>query len=384
MSVVKTMSHVRTKDVAGQFMYDQRSLYKSYSKTIVYANRTGRYITVIDRSGIRVPVKSEPWSAAYKADFVIRTNFSVSFEQVEDVKNFLLGDKFEMSKTPTLILFKEQFLKKYSETMANISGSRSPYGISVTIESSISGEELRKFSELYISNHDIVLTVEDDESVMHPFADASLMYDRYREMIESDNTSFGIEVIDNEHQIGDRFIYVMKTVYRIRPLRDPTRESGVYLVVSDPLAFQPIAHSVKMTFEEAKEKVGLYATAEEAETGGNPTLLSERALVETRAKTELETAMLKSQLNKAESDLKIEERKTKTLDEEYKREKMRLEREMVDLKAIYETRKMKLEDEYNERLAKRNDSSAIIKFFAATVTAGLAVALAMLKLQKSS
>jgi hypothetical protein len=384
MPVLKTMSHVRTKDTIGDQAFDQRSLYKSYSKTIVYVNRTGRSITVIDRMGVRVQVKSEPLSVAFKPDFIIRTNFSISYEQVEDVKNFLLSERFDMSKNPMLVLFKEQFLKKYAEVMANICGSRSPYGISVIIESSVSGDELRQYGELYISNHDIVVTVEDTDSVLHPFSDSSLMYDRYREMIESDHTSFGIEVVDNEHQIGDRFLYVMKKVYRVRPLRDPTRASGVYLVISDPLAWDPLGKQTFMTFDEAKTKIGLHPTAEEAETGGNPELLSEKALVEAKAKSEAETAALKSQLNQAETNLRLEEKKTKALDEEYKREKLRLEREMVDIKAMYETRKMKLEDEFSERIANRNDSASAIKFFAATVTAGLAVALAMLKLQKSS
>lgn len=372
MSAVKTMSHTRTKDVAGDFVFDQQNLYRSFTKTIAYVNRTGRSMMVIDRSGMRVWVRSEAWSSVQKQAFLILTNFTIPVDSIEEIKTFLLSEQYDTCKSQLMQVFREEFLRKYTEYQNRVTGGRVYCGISVTIESSISVDEFQDNNELYIANHDIVVTNEDNPATLHPFTDTSLLYDRYRELIDERNVAFGVEFVDNTKAVGDRFFYALKRTVRIKSVVDLTRESGVYVMFYDSNSRKPVGNVEYFTFEEAEKAIGLYASAEEAETGGNPEKLAERAVLK-----------LREELAAAEASYRLEEKKAATLVEENKREKLKLEQELLTIKNMYEMRKMRLENEFADRTARRSDDSSIIKFFAATVTAALAVALAMLKLQKA-
>ena len=192
--------------------------------------------------------------------------------------------------------------------------------------------------------------------------------------VHRDSSSFGysVELVDNAGKYGDRFVNIGNRVYRISPRQDSTRKDGIYVVSNNPVTGKFDLTDVCLvyhTFEEAKEKVGLYNSCEEAYNLGDISLARKIEL----SNMEQSLAVMKNemQMAKQKHDMEMLEknRELKTLEMERERHAqiMAEAKERADIAASLERQRIK--DYYEDKAYQRKDQSEMLKFIPAVVVA---------------
>jgi hypothetical protein len=172
-------------------------------------------------------------------------------------------------------IFKESFFRQYEDHRFT--------PIQVILDCVVKEERLEEHRSLYIANRDIVVTLDHpSQAPDHPHSYSVLLQERYQEMAKTiHGLTFSIELIDNEHQIGERFIYLAKQLLQLKPRVDPLRASGVYVGITDQDQYgKPIINVGRFELEEAEEKLGLFKTREEAISGGDVKTLRQEQVAE--------------------------------------------------------------------------------------------------------
>ena len=103
-----------------------------------------------------------------------------------------------------------------------------------------------------------------------------------------------VTVVDNKREVPMYFMYAGKRVIEIPTIVDHKRDSGVYSWISTKGTRDLVPCQEFMSVQDAREKLGLYASRYEAESNGNP----ERLL-------EAEEARLKSELKQKEREIQV-------------------------------------------------------------------------------
>jgi len=112
-----------------------------------------------------------------------------------------------------------------------------------------------------------------------------------------------VTVVDNKHEVPMYFMYAGKQIIEIPTIVDHKRDSGVYSWVSTKGKTDLVPNQAFMTVQEAREKLGLYASRYEAESNGNPERLLEAE--EARLKSELKHKEREIQVSKHDNQLEM-------------------------------------------------------------------------------
>ena len=344
---------------------------RNYSDTtglgqrITFKNYTGKKIYIINRFGLINEIHSV--SARYLDCFIIRLEYLVPYGNYESLKKSFYRN----------IDFLNKFKEIFYINLEHNNVSEMVVALDITIEQ----DKISEYNTVYINDLDIVLTTEDPTTVMHPYSDEAIENERYKDLNSLKGEVFSIEIIDNYSILSERYCCIGESVFKIVPSKDITKEDGIYLTTK----IDGKLESIKFDLNKP-EQAGLYRTQEEALNYGNIKLNREQEI----AKLSHENSLISLEMQKikhenakkiAELDLNIKEleKEMQFKEKEFEKEKMYLEKEIRDSKAAYETKKIIMEDFYNERSHNRKDSSEIIKFIPAAIAAGLAIWVAVLK-----
>lgn len=188
---------------------------------------------------------------------------------------------------------------------------------------------------------------------------------------------YSINLVDTAGKYGPRYLNIGGKVYRINPVKDPTRRDGIYVMANAP-AYGDMnieGHRLKVyAFEGAEEKLGLYKSSEEAFALGDLALANKGKILELEA--EVQRAKKENMLQKEDFDRKASiaadlARQANVRAEDYQRT---LERTRLEEKLAFERKR----DEYDEKAHKRKDTSEFLKFLPALIV-GLGALVPVLK-----
>jgi len=344
----------------------------------VYINQTRWALTVVDRNNIKHRISNSP--TPYTQEFIIRDEYLVPPSAFSDLQRLFL-EKANDSEYADLRVFQEAFYKQYEE--------RKFTPLTLTLDCVVTEARLKEYRTLYIANRDVMISLEPPGIVPdHPYSYAAIIQGRY---MESANTvhglTFSIELIDNEQQVSDRYIYLAKQVFHLRPQRDILRASGVYVGITEQDAHgHPTVSTACFSLEEAEEKLGLFKTREEALSGGDVKSLRQEHVAELNHQhslRQLELKQVEQQLKEEAERMKVEqlERDMKAKEEQTKweQEKIRMDAEMQRMKARMEEERMRRESHYEQRSYERKDEHEWFKFVSAALVASLGIVAIIMK-----
>ena len=106
-----------------------------------------------------------------------------------------------------------------------------------------------------------------------------------------DGFTINIEFIDNSNEYNTKFIYFMNMLLTLKPVKNPTKESGIYITAIDYSSGKReimdtsfIWPKSPMSVKDAYEKLGLADTQEEAYALGNTKKIMESKVLEQKQK----------------------------------------------------------------------------------------------------
>ena len=174
-----------------------------------------------------------------------------------------------------------------------------------------------------------------------------------------DHAGVMITVIDNHQLHRLRYYYAGKQIVAVPSQLDPTRNSGVYVLSATADPYGTVnKHVAFMSFKEAEERLGLYASRSEAETHGNPELLTKAA--EAHARTELERQKQALEQYKLEVERLRHQLETKTIEKKSTQVDSQADLEYwkmrnAELKEMLDLQRAMRDEELNERKTRRDD-----------------------------
>jgi len=348
-------------------------------RRVSFINSTNHPITVVQRSGLRVSIPPKP--SFRSTGFVVRTEWDVSPEVKENVRAVLNGVDDRASQE--LQLLKEALQKSDKE-----------YGFyaraKLILDHPISLEQIKSHGRsVYHHETDLVISMLSVEAApLHPYSEAGR---NAKMMMESPvrvgGSSFGycIEIVDNTGRFGDRFVNIVNTVYRVKPIRDPTRRSGIYIGSSKPDAGNPQPGEYTVRFvpldDPDHEQHGLFKTYEEAEHLGDLSGARKRELADIEhatAQLRRENDKLKQQhaMEISEWEFKLKQAEALQKEADFKRERREaeLEEERKRVEHFLALEKLRMKDRYEERSLDRKDRSEVVKMLP-TIIVGIGAAI---------
>lgn len=249
--------------------------------------------------------------------------------------------------------------------LSNYNNDRHTNHCNIVIERTIEISYLKQNEIVYMPECDILVCFRNlDLSVPHPFSNNGQIVSEYHSFISERKVSgVFIELVDNENNIGNRYMYVAKQLLEIPVRKDHNKKSGVYFTKAindrvDDIQIQPEFYD----FDKAEDYLGLYKTKEEAMTGGNPETISKTKLKQ--LEHDLLETKLDSERDKIERDELIEKLRKEV--ELTKLETVRAKEEAEQAKAArnehYDSRSQRRSDYYEERSYTRKDTHELIKY----------------------
>ena len=355
-----------------------------FAQTQYFQNSTSEAITVIGRDG--VPITFAPHSAGYcGADiFSIRILWRIrGQETLVSIINNLHKHMERYSPTESEItLLKEILLNNYTASQNRINSTV----VEVEFEYSYTLAEIKEKQNIYCQATDkFICRGVYHNDLLHPFSREGVAFgDGNPKVLQRKISGLTVEIIDNESEINQRFMFAGKQVISVPVKRNQDLASGVYYCIGEGLNQEKFHLTSKFcSFAEAENELGLYATREAAATGGHPELLAKQhvlglekeidaARAETNRVKELskqeelrqtaELSRLQHELSaaKAKRDLEIAER-DHTLET--------LKKDNAVLKERLERRSQERADHYESRSYERKDNSEMAKYIPAMVVA---------------
>lgn len=325
---------------------------------ITYINNFPIDVVVVDRNGFRHSVPAQFNGSSYK--FTIRKEIRVRNESIREVKKYLscIDTKFNHDLT----IIKQIVLEK--------DGFESYNGFSIYLDYSIELEELKQDGgDTYCKPADIIVSLQNIYNApAHPFSEDSI-HDHFIPEGAGNQTIgspvFKIEMVDNNNQVGNRFVFAFGGLQEIRPKTDLNRDSGVYLTMMEPNVLNDKGFTFvqkKYSYEEAKEKLGLYKSREEAASAGDYHLTRKEELARLEHANNLlkqESIELKAKLDK-EAALRDKELKDQEAKSQERINKLQAEKDEIE--HFREMERNQRKEEYDKKSTERKDTSEIIKF----------------------
>lgn len=248
-----------------------------------------------NRSNTNVKVATRPMSD----EIWIKETYTISAEKAkglyETYKDILYDTKVALLSTSMTVVL-EELIKEY-ELNNGIAGKPFPgelprpnddYNICIIHE--FKTKHLITDIAYYVPELDIVLTqIAIANSILHPFSDTTLIDRKYRELLkQSTGTNYLINFIDNENKFGLKYMVMGNSTIKISPKKNANKKSGIYYCIYEfDSSGDLIIQEKFITAAEAKEKIGLYDTEEEAIFNGDKSKQQEKELVDAKAKIEI-------------------------------------------------------------------------------------------------
>lgn len=361
-----------------------------FAQTYYYQNSTSEAITIIGRDG--VPITFPPHSAGYcGADvFTIRVQWRIRGQDtlVGIINNLQKHMERYSPSESEITLLKTVLFNNYQANQSRINSTV----VEVEFEYSYTLKEIRDKQNIYCQATDIYICrglYHND--LLHPFSREGVAFGNSdTQILQRKISGITVEIIDNESEINQRFMFAGKQVISVPAKRNPDLASGVYYCVGEGLNQEKFHLTSKFcSFAEAESILGLYPSKESAATGGHPELLAKQQLLalekeidNARAETNLikeqakqeeirrsaELAKLQHELSaaKAKRDMEIAERDHLV---------ETLKKDNAVLKERLDKRSQERADHYESRSYERKDTSEITKYIpviAVSIAAGVA------------
>lgn len=327
--------------------------------TQFYINNTNENITVILRNNLPVFCAKHRHLLTGATTFTIRNVYQFnSYSSIIDTINQINDVVNAHGESDDLKLIKNVLVNAY-DSDRNCNYAR------VCIDRKIDILDIKSNGSLYIPESDVLLQYNRlDVSIPHPFSKNGHAIAEYHRVAEDKKiTGVFIELIDNENNIDKRYMYVANQIMEIPVTKDKTKESGVYFTKAINNKFNDVHIKPEFyTFDEATDYLGLFKTKEEANTGGNPKIVSQAKLAE------LEERLLQlkhnNQIEQSEKQAEI----TRLIHEVElaKAETIRVKQEAEVNKHkrddFYDDRHKRRDDYYESRSYDRKDTHELIKY----------------------
>ena len=371
-------------------LYSNSGVEASVSFKRYFVNHTNRTISVVDRNGLRFRV--EKVMNDYRQSVIIRTEYVVPGRAYDDIQSVLNHVIDRPDNYPDLMALRDALFAKPPRDRFKQH--------TVIIDTVVSQSVFEKQNSVYVSNMDVVLTtLAGNEEVVHPFGKPALITEWYQKQAEGcQGVSTFVEIVDNDNQIGNRFIYMTKRVFEVPAIKDTTRESGIYLCcIEKRPGFESAISSIRFDLTEGEDKLGLYKTQEDAVSDGDvkarrdetiaklkyemqtTSMAHDAKIDELNREHELVMIRIKADNVRVESENKQKDLKLEEFKREREQERSIHELRVTTLKTEYETAKMRDAHNYDKESSKIKIKNEVIKLSATAITSGLAIWILMLK-----
>lgn len=322
-----------------------------FRKTTTFENKTDETIVTLDRNNIPVTYKNNPNRFKGEQVFIVRITYE--FLGREMAKETLLRlhefqSRFKVQDENHLLI----------EKLLQDSYDRNPTGNIhvITIERHIHLDDLKRYKCIYEEGSDYLVNCSEGWlTAPHPHSQEGRTFADHSHYVSGKKVSGClIEVVDNDNKIGNRYVYCAKQLIKLNPVKDMSRQSGVYFT-----QFENCEHEADkidphfMDFQQAQDNLGLYKTEEEATTGGAPEELAKKKTAE--ALKELERIKLDAAQEQARNKVKEAALAAELLSLKTANEVLKERLAENELKRTERERQRK--EEYAEREDKRKDKS---------------------------
>ncbi|MAP21525.1 MAG: hypothetical protein CL582_11365 [Alteromonadaceae bacterium] len=331
-------------------------------KKLVYYNNIGEDLIVVDRTGIQMIIKSQ---AGRHGGLAIEKVYHVGKGVEVDPNNV---SRFEGGPT------KER--KALNEAIEAYDNSDSIACRKMSVVYTVDRDKLLEGGyPLYVPEVDLVVAVRrlhEPRKVLHPYSDTSARYRILKQSVEDverPSMRFEVFIVSNDRTHGDRYINVLGDVYKVPSVVRQDLQDGVYVCSSGciPGPGERIPKTFKhYTHGEANEHIALYSCPNEARTFGDP-----------QGEREREFRRLENEYKDERLDMERQMAK-----EKLEREKLRAEQAdmIAELDHYRKLKEMKDKDYFDDRSRIRKDNSEVVKYIPAIITGILAVATLAVKL----
>lgn len=355
-----------------------------------YINHTNINLTIVTRDGLKQEIKHTV--SKYTEEFLIRTEYFIPAANVDKVQDFLIRTDNTDDLCIDINAFKEAFFIQYEHSRFK--------NMRIVIDCVVDQNDIREYRHLYVSNRDLVLSMDPAECAPdHPFSKKALLQERYKELTNNAcGVGFSIDIVDNKGDFAPRYLFAAKRLFKIHPFEDKTRESGVYLGVTDfDSSGKLVVETIHLALEEACDRIGLYKTREEAISAGDIKALRSEEL--SKLSHEISLKNLELQCLLQENKEYHEKLKAQTIEKEFyvkqatlqleeklkriEQENKLMEAELQKWKAKYDKQKLELEDYYSRKQYERKDNSDWFKFVSGVVMGVLGLATFFFKFKKA-
>lgn len=348
---------VFAKSKIGETTATGESLSGDYKFSQYYVNESSVDITITQRNNLPIIVNKAIGHNRDKKQITVKNVFSFkSNEQiVATINNINEYQKTYENKQEDLENIKKILILNYNN-------DRFCSNISIVINYGIDISIIKENNVVYVPNLDLLINLGTyNNAYPHPFSSEGHGMKEYNDLIKDKKISgIFIELVDNENNIKNRYMYVAKQLLEIPVRKDKNRESGVYFSKAtydrlDEIHIKPEYYN----YDKAEVELGLYKTKEEANTGGNPEHISKNELI-----------IKEQELIDARHKMAINDLKNKELVGSLELELEKIKKDNAKLKEEYEERKYKRTDYYEEKSAVRKDNQEFLKYAPAAI-AGL-------------
>lgn len=240
---------------------------------------------------------------------------------------------------------------------------------------------IREAGKAHILEVDLVVSFEKDLLFHHhPASPYSWSAPDLRNRPESKYATGSMMIaVDNDRVYDSLFYYANNQIFEVKTIQDDKKEQGIHYSILVHGESGPQFNTTHYTFEEAREKLGIYPTRQAAATNGNPEVIQNAAQLETRKrleelKNENEAMRIEADKQKIAHDREIallklnstvqrENIETRSLERktEYEEKKMNREQEDLKFESKHKRKEMKMKTALEKNKAKLEKANATIK-----------------------
>ena len=355
-----------------------------HSHTVWFVNRTGSQMVVTDRQNTPIVLPPAPVGADLRepgVDICKRYSFH-GYQTLKDL-GVILGYVKNICGTEG-----QDRCRIRSQVDSSSLTINNPY-FTIVVTRTVPLKDIVEDKIVFDQGSGFMVSLENNYlHALHPESVEARMAPDFKDYVVGNPTGMLIEIIDNENQYGDRYMYSGNTVVKIPSFKNKERPSGVYVATVEETGNgrTEVKGPIHYTMEQAEEVYGLFRTQEEAMTGGNPKLLSEERLLQQKKEfdiqkqefeqrkqeLELENIRIKSEYAQRATDAERKLREElQAIELERKRLEAEAERRKEEQARLSDARK----DYYEGRSYERKDHSEWLKIGAALITGAVAVLL---------
>ena len=328
-------------------------------QTITFVNYLPIPITVVERSGFRHSVPSTHMHG--EEQFIIRQEIRIRNDCIGQLRKIL--SCMNTNTNYDLNVIKNIFLDQKEQRYYNGFVIKLDYKIDLDTLKINGGTLYSKTRDLIISS----LSLNDCPS--HPFAEDTIDENVFLggDNLEQDlgSPSFKIEIIDNNDEIGNRFVLTLGEVHQIKPKSDLKRHSGIYVTTIEPNIINGMGYSLlqkKYTPKEAEEQLGIFRTKDLAKNAGD----LKEARREELTRLEHNVLLLKqevlTQKQTFDSEMQTVQHRRAMSELEHQVLINKLEKEKQQIEHVRELERAERKDYLDKVSQTRKDTSEIIKF----------------------